>query len=91
MITPLASPRFKNIPSYYPEIHIFSEHDAEILSVYKGVLTVNPSTSNSTMRYITLDGELVHTLDRVSGRALLNRSAQMVTVRAVLNAFESLL
>jgi hypothetical protein len=92
MIPPLPSPQFKKIPSYYPGINIFSEHDSEILSVYNGILTVNPSISkSSTIRYISLDGELVHTFDRVSGRVLLDRSMQMITVRAVLNSFESLL
>lgn len=87
----LQTPPFKNITAHCPEIVIFSEHDSALLLVQSGVRSGNlPTNKNSTMRFIKMNGEIVHILDRVSGRVLHNDPAKMSIVRAVLKSFEDL-
>lgn len=87
----LQTPRFKEFTVRCPEIVIFSEHDSALLLVQEGVRFANlPTNKNSTMRFIKMNGEIIHILDRVSGRVLHNDPVKMSILRAVLQSFEDL-
>jgi hypothetical protein len=87
----LETPKFKNITAHCPEIVIFSEYDSALFLVQDGIRWATPPTNkNSTMRFIKMNGEIVHVLDRVSGQVLHNDPAKMSIVRSVIKSFENL-
>jgi hypothetical protein len=86
----LETPKFKNIIAHCPEIVIFSEYDSALFLVQDGIRWANRATKNSTMRFIKMNGEIVHVLDRVSGQVLHNDPAKMSIVRSVIKSFENL-
>jgi hypothetical protein len=86
----LETPKFKNITAHCPEIVIFSEYDSALLLVQDGIRWANRATKNSTMRFIKMNGEIVHVLDRVSGKVLRNDPVKMSIVRSVIKSFENL-